>query len=190
MPAKITGYTVDTDWQLEICMTKLPTQQNCILFLLLKISVGLIVYSWTHQLLSNSYSTVARDLLLKTIPRPRASGCVFNDKSHGYRAVTILYPRHMALASQPNLNLKSIATWTFCVEREMACPFSSACLGLCEWTGCPGPDGSSRRIGSIGMGVAGVAVATLALAPGQPVHLHGLGWLASAMRLACIRPIR
>ena len=30
----------------------------------------------------------------------------------------------------------------------MACPFLSACLCLCEWTGCPGPDGSSRRVGS------------------------------------------
>ena len=25
------------------------------------------------------------------------------------------------------------------------CLFSSACLGLCQWTGCPGADGSSRR---------------------------------------------
>ena len=72
----------------------------------------------------------------------------------------------------------------------MACPFSSACLGLCEWTGCPGPDGSIVGGLVVGMGVAGVAVATLALAPGQPVHLHGLGWPASTMRLACIRPIR
>ena len=46
--------------------------------------------------LCNSYSTVARDLSLKTIPRPRAQpegrAVVFNDKSHGYRAITILYP--------------------------------------------------------------------------------------------------
>ena len=48
--------------------------------------------------------------------------------------------------SQPS-NLKSIATLTFRGEREIACPFSSACLGLCEWTGCPGPDSSSRRVG-------------------------------------------
>ena len=30
----------------------------------------------------------------------------------------------------------------------MSDPFSSACLGLCEWTTCPGPDGSSRQVGS------------------------------------------
>ena len=30
----------------------------------------------------------------------------------------------------------------------MSDPFSSACLGLCEWTSSPGPDGSSRQAGS------------------------------------------
>ena len=30
----------------------------------------------------------------------------------------------------------------------MSDPFSSACLGLCEWTGCLGPNGSSRQVGS------------------------------------------
>ena len=51
------------------------------------------------------------------------------------------------------------------------------CLGLCEWTGCPGPDGrvvvGGLVVGlALGVAVVGVPVVTLASAPGQPVHSH------------------
>ena len=81
----------------------------------------------------------------------------------------------------------------------------SACIGLCEWTGCPVL--TVVLVHVVGGLVVGVAVVTLASATGQPVHsrqalenryaislyiatFFKLGWLASAMYLACIQPIR
>ena len=46
-------------------------------------------YRASNAGLCNSYSTVARDL---SLTRGRGRAVVINDKSHGCRAITILYP--------------------------------------------------------------------------------------------------
>ena len=71
-----------------VCCSKTPQHLNDMIF-----PFDVHQMPWTSWC-GISYCTVARDLSLKTIPR-RGRAVVFNNKSHGYRAITILYPTRL-----------------------------------------------------------------------------------------------